>query len=318
MGQLKIIAQNITKHSFDYPFYCSRKLDIDEKQQKRSDQHSIRFEHFDGVTVLAFSGNYYGAYAADKFSEELRARQTFLSVVLPIAQASVPLLQNNPQVQGYAIEISHHVIGRTMGMPVERAENMMVYLPRNAAIKLVAATDKQSQQAALLESKIFLNANPLNIWLTDDGQPPPNEVARTQPVALTLMPTVPSRSDVAEAKALPPSTHHRSRSHASRSKATSRDSTSRTNSISHTGDKRHTGARLSTAHRPRRWRLSSLRFKASATTLVKELEPDAHFIVYAPPAFIAFRHQAYLELSVSTVLPEGAGASRYKLAALWR
>ena len=242
MGQLKIIAQNITKHSFDYPFYCSRKLDIDEKQQKRSDQHSIRFEHFDGVTVLAFSGNYYGAYAADKFSEELRARQTFLSAVLPIAQASVPLLQNNPQVQGYAIEISHHVIGRTMGMPVERAENMMVYLPRNAAIKLVAATDKQSQQAALLESKIFLNANPLNIWLSDDGQPPPNEVARTQPVVLTLMPTVPSRSDVAEAKALPPSTHHRSRSHASRSKATSRDSTSRTNSISHTGDKRHTGA----------------------------------------------------------------------------
>ena len=72
MGQLKIIAQNITKHSFDYPFYCSRKLDIDEKQQKRSDQHSIRFEHFDGVTVLAVSGNYYGAYAADKFSEELR------------------------------------------------------------------------------------------------------------------------------------------------------------------------------------------------------------------------------------------------------
>jgi hypothetical protein len=169
MGQLKIIAKNITKHSFDYPFYCSRKLDIDEKQQKRSDQHSIRFEHFDGVTVLAVSGNYYGAYAADKFSEELCARQTFLSVVLPITQASVPVLQNNPQVQGYAIEISHHVIGRTMGMPVERAENMMVYLPRNAAIKLVAATDKQSQQVVLLESKIFLNANPLNIWLTDDG-----------------------------------------------------------------------------------------------------------------------------------------------------
>lgn len=48
--------------------------------------------------------------------------------------------------------------------------------------------------------------------------------------------------------------------------------------------------------------------------MVKELETDAHFIVYAPPAFIAFRHQAYLELSVGTVLPEGA--SRYKLAAL--
>lgn len=50
--------------------------------------------------------------------------------------------------------------------------------------------------------------------------------------------------------------------------------------------------------------------------MVKELEPEAHFITYAPPAFIAFRHQAYLELSVGTVLSEPAGASRYKLAAL--
>ncbi len=125
-----MVAQNIANHSFAYPFYCSRKLDIDEKKQQRSDQHSIRFERFDGATVLAISGNYYGAYSAEKFNEEMRARQTFLSVVLPIAQASVPVLQNDSRVQGYAIEISHHVIGKTMGMPIERPENMMVYLPR--------------------------------------------------------------------------------------------------------------------------------------------------------------------------------------------
>jgi hypothetical protein len=50
--------------------------------------------------------------------------------------------------------------------------------------------------------------------------------------------------------------------------------------------------------------------------MLRELEPEAHFVVYAPPAFIAFRHQAYLELSVSTTLAVPAGASRYKLAAL--
>src|SRR6266567_7793403 len=64
---LKAVGQNITGYQFSYPFYLSRKLDIDEKIQKRTDQHSIRFEHYNGATVIAISGNYYGAYAADKF-----------------------------------------------------------------------------------------------------------------------------------------------------------------------------------------------------------------------------------------------------------
>src|SRR6266567_5372955 len=64
---LKTVGQNIAGYQFNFPFYLSRKLDIDEKVQKRTDQHSIRFEHYNGSTVIAISGNYYGAYAADKF-----------------------------------------------------------------------------------------------------------------------------------------------------------------------------------------------------------------------------------------------------------
>ncbi len=313
MSQLKIVAQNITNHSFDYPFYCSRKLDIDEKQQRRSDQHSIRFEHFDGTMVLAVSGNYYGAYSAEKFSEGLRARQTFLSVVLPIARASVPVLQNNPQVQGYAIEVSHHVIGRTMGMPVERAENMMVYLPRKAAIQLVAAKSLQAEQAALLDARVFLNANPLSIWLTDDGQPPPNEGVRPQPVALALVPTVSARSGEAVANALPPAPNP------------AIDPAPRPPAAIPTPAPTPVPTPAAPAtpaplpgHDVSPLALAALQssIQGISNHMVKELEPQAHFIVYAPPAFIAFRHQAYLEFSVSTALPESASASRYKLAAL--
>lgn len=49
---------------------------------------------------------------------------------------------------------------------------------------------------------------------------------------------------------------------------------------------------------------------------MKELEPQAHFVSYAPPKFIAFRQGIYLELSINTSLPESASGSRYKLAAL--
>ena len=50
--------------------------------------------------------------------------------------------------------------------------------------------------------------------------------------------------------------------------------------------------------------------------IVNELEPQAHLVAYAPPAVIAFRKQAYLELSVNTAIAEPPGTSRYKLAAL--
>jgi len=45
----------------------------------------------------------------------------------------VPTFQANAAVQGYAVEVSHHVITKTMGMPIERPENLMVYFPQAAA-----------------------------------------------------------------------------------------------------------------------------------------------------------------------------------------
>ena len=49
--------------------------------------------------------------------------------------------------------------------------------------------------------------------------------------------------------------------------------------------------------------------------IVKELDPQAHFVSYAPPKFIAFRQGTYLGLSLNTALPDSAAGSRYKLAA---
>ena len=50
--------------------------------------------------------------------------------------------------------------------------------------------------------------------------------------------------------------------------------------------------------------------------LLKDLEPQAHFVGYAPPLFIAFHDHIYLQLSIATNLPGSSAGSRYKLAAL--
>ena len=59
--------------------------------------------------------------------------------------------------------------------------------------------------------------------------------------------------------------------------------------------------------------------KAYQTTLdrmVQEMEATAHFVRYAPPAFMPFHNGLYLQVSVTTMLPESAAGSQYRLAAL--
>src|SRR5579864_2267804 len=169
MDDLRLAGQDILATKFDYPFYLSRKLDLDQTQQLHADQHSIRFDNYNGKTVLAITGNYYAAYSADKISPEERARNTFLNAILPLLKAAVPRFQSNQHVQGYALEISHHIMGKVMGVSMERPENLMVFLPQSAALRLLASKDDDTRQAALMQGQIFLNAQPVTIWLNGAG-----------------------------------------------------------------------------------------------------------------------------------------------------
>ncbi len=297
MDDLRLVAQDILANHFDYPFYLSRKLDLDESQQQRADQRSIRFDRYNGQTVLAITGNYYAAYSADKVNSDQRARSTFLNVVTPILKAAVPRFQSNHHVQGYAVEISHHILGKVMGVSMERPENLMVFLPQSGAVRLLGSKEESAQQAALLQGQVFLNAQPITIWLNGEGPQlaaagSPND-ASTDPQAGpaqvgaeivrgsnggqlpgTTSPP-PSFSKPKDVPALPP-----------------RDSSPQALSALQTSN------------------------EALIGQLVKELDPQAHFVTYAAPKFVAFRQGIYLELSVNTSLPESAGGSRYKLAAM--
>jgi hypothetical protein len=290
MDELKSVGQDILANKFEYPLFLSRKLDLDQVQQQKADQRSIRFDRFNGGTVVAITGNYYAAYSADKINGDQRARQTFLDVVMPILQASVPRFQGNKNVQGYAIEISHHILGKVMGVSMERPENLMVYLPQSGAIKLLAAKDDSTRQAALLQGQVFLNAQPITIWLNGEGPQlasgaGPGDAANEDKTGSQAAVEVVHGSDGSSASAALP-----------RPKEPPPPPV------------RDTSAQ----------NLSSLR-DANQTLIndmVKELDPQAHFVSYAPPNFVAFRQGIYLEFSMNTNLPESAGGSRYRVAAM--
>ena len=298
MGDLRLAGQDILANQFDYPFYLSRRLDLDQAQQLHADQHSIRFDSYNGRTVLAITGNYYAAYSSEKINPDQRARSTFLNVVLRVLKAAVPRFQSNKHVQGYAVEISHHIMGKVMGVSMERPENLMVFLPQSAALRLLGSKDEDTRQAALMQGQVFLNAQSVTIWLNGTG---PQLTAN----APTPDNSTDGQSDPAQAGA---------------------EIISGGNSGAQLPGTKASSPSLSKPKEPPAplvrdtspGALSSLQSSNQQVVdqIVKELDPQAHFVSYAPPKFVAFRQGIYLELSLNSTLPVSAAGSRYKLAAM--
>jgi hypothetical protein len=298
MDDLKQLGAEILALPTDYPFYLSRRLDLDEAKQKWADQRALQFDRYQDKIVLKVTGNYFAAYSAEKMNPEQRARETLLRVILPILQAAVTRFQKNAGVQAYAFEISHHVLGKVQGVAVERPENVVVIVPQAAAIRLATAKDDTTRQGALLQGEVYVNAKPVTIWLGGEGPQLAQGAPPEDPSAAAPSPAPASAEPV------------------------------------HNGepdlDKLPSPVRLPAlkpakpaepAKPPRDTSAQALAALQSALKpvldgMVKELDPQAHFVSYAAPSFVAFRGGVYLELSINTTLAEPATASRYRLAAL--
>ena len=295
MNDLKLVGEDILALQLEYRFYLNRKLDLDESQQQHADQRSIRFDRYQGQTVLAVTGNYYAAYP-EKIGADQRARSTFANVVMPILKSEVPRFQTNHQVQGYAVEISHHVVGKVMGVTVERPENLMVYLPQSGALQLLGSKDENVQQAGLMQGQIFLNAQPITIWLNGEG---PQSARGTD-----------TNASSTEHRAPPTETEITQAGEGSAGQAPVSTPAA---PVAKPNDVVPAPVRDASAQALAALQASSQELLAK---LVKELDPEAHFVSYAPQSFVAFRQGIYLELSLNTALPESAAGSRYKLAAM--
>src|ERR1035441_319674 len=201
-AELKAAAVAIASHQFPYRFYFSRTLDLDQDQQKTRDQRSIQFAKYGHQTVVQITGNYYAAYSDELMKREERARRTFEDVMLPMLRAmlraEVPQLSDEPALQGFALEISHHVRKKVLGVSGEHPENVVLVIPKAAALRLVSAPDEATQAVALEEGSLFINGEAATIWgrMTSDSPaapvpaPPPAPVVVAKP-APTPPPTPP-------------------------------------------------------------------------------------------------------------------------------
>jgi RecB family exonuclease len=278
-AELKAVAVAITSHQFPYRFYFSRTLDLNEDQQKTRDQRSIQFAKYGHQTVVEILGNYYAAYSDELMKKEERARRTFEDVMLPILRAEVPQLSDEPAIQGFALEISHHVRKKVLGVSGEHPENVVLVIPKAAALRLVAAPDEATQAVALEEGSLFINGEAATIWGRMTADLPAAPVTAPSPA-----PPVPATVVVAKPAPPPPPAP----------------------------------AAAAVAPEPTPDALHALQtsYRETLDKMVRELDPTAHFVSYAPPVFVNFHKGVYLQLSITTTLQSPETASRYRAAAL--
>jgi hypothetical protein len=283
------IGTEIEAHQFPYPFYFSRVLDVDLPKMQLADQRSIRFDFYKGQTVLEITGNYYAAYSADRMDSYARLKETFQQVIMPLLQVEVPRFPDDSEFSAFAIEVSHHVRQKMMGVSSEVPENVTIIIPVAVAQKLVEAKSDDQKQAAVLEAKIFLNGQPFSLWLQEGA--PTEEWKERNPPDSAKKPAVSETAAVASTPGTP----------------TSPSVSASLMKTSPTPMRIFTQESLSNLQRQN---------DDAVTRMTKDLDKEAHFLPYAPPSFIGFRQGAYLQLSISTRLDAAAATSRYKLAAL--
>ncbi len=306
--QLKQVATDASRLHFAFPFYFSQALDIDEARQKQLPQGSIHFDRFNGQTVLEITGNYYISYSAEAMKGNQRARRTYEDVVLPLLKIEVARLDRSVPFEAYAFEIAHHVRGKAMKVSTEGPENLTIVIPRGMAERLVKATDLETQQGALLESEVFLNGAPLTLWLSGEDAP---EDVRDHYLARHAQSSS-SSLQVANSQATGVQTQVGGTE--SYEPGTLVSAKLIPESELAVKIREHKNAPHDVS--PLRMEKLQTAYGTTVQRLSNELKEQAHFVGYAPPAFIAFREGAYLQLSMNTDLEQPGGSSQYRIAAL--
>ena len=284
---LMLIGKQIEEHKYPYSFYLCRTLDVDVAKIQAADLRSIRFESYQRKTVLSITGNYYASYSAERMDDGARLKETFRQVVVPILQAEAPHFPDDSEFSAFAIEVSHHVRRKAMGMSSEVPENVAVIIPVGAAQKFVDAKNDDERQSAILDAEIFLNGEPQSLWLRE-GAPPEEWKERNPPRAAQVQAVSLNNAPASTSAASP---------------------TYVSNALL-----KPAPARIIT---PEALAGLQRQNQDSIDRMKTGLDPEAHFVAYAPPpSFIGFRQGSYLQLSTSTPLEAAPASSRYKLAAL--
>jgi hypothetical protein len=274
----------------------------------------LEFVRFQDRVILKVTGNYNAAYDTVRLTRNERAASTFRTLVLPILDQMAAALPQDLACDGIGFEISHHTRTRERSYDYEGKEILVVVLDRIDAWALSTATTDSARQNVLNRNKIYVSGVDFGLSLTErdplnvqalprsiPAKPDATSTARSstlvarspflksnQSAPAVSSPALVALADPAPADANPvvPSPKAADPPPASPPPA------------------------LADAER------LNEKYQLQLTVLAKEGATKFHFVDYAPPAFMVFRDQVALQMTLRNSIQFGpVKGSIYKRAA---
>jgi hypothetical protein len=300
LSQLQSLNRAITSTKFPFSFVVSRYVGLDPKSQAGIDTRGVEFVKFHDRVVLKISGNYNAAFNSDLLTQNQRVDRVFNDVIVPILSLLPQAMPADVTCDAIGFEISYHVQTGGRNYEYEGKEILAVVLAKADAFTYLNLPGDSERQKILNRSGVYVNGKQFGLAL---GQRNPfrleelDQPTSHQPVAASVQnPSSGSSTDNRLStinQDLPPSLQ--------KSVAQVSADPRPALAASSGGTGREKAETLApppgTATQADADRLQA-KHQLQLDALGKEGAEKLHLAEYAPPDFVIFRNQVFLQLTL--------------------
>jgi hypothetical protein len=288
LTKLVTVNRAIAKMKFPFILSLNRYAGLDPKEQIGADARGLEFVNFHDRLVLKLTANYNAAYNSDLLTPNQRSNRVFDEVILPIFQVLPTYFSSSEDFDAFGFEIAYHVRRKTHDYEYEGKEILVVVLDKADALTYLSAQQDSKRQEVLNRSDIYVDGRPFGLAL---GEREPFKVE-------ALERSVPKRPAPSSDRTVAASNSTDADERMVRA-IESRIPLFRASSMdSHKGAAQ---AEAQISHvAPTQGEAESLqrKYQSQLDALGKEGAASFHFVDYAPPSFVVFRNQFFLQLSL--------------------
>lgn len=312
--QLKNLNQSIAKTKFPFPFYLSRFVGLDPAKQAEADSRGLEFVRFQDRVILKVTGNYNAAYDTARLTQNERAAATFRTVVLPIVNLLTDSLSQDLACDGIGFEISHHAHTRERSYDYEGKEILVLVVDRDDVWALSRSSTDPERQEILNRSKVFISGKDFGLSLTE--RDPLNVQALPRSIPAKLDATSSARSSTLVARSPLLKSNQSTPMASSPALVALADPAPANVKPVVPSPKVADPPPASPPPVPADAERLNEKYQAQLAALAKEGGAKFHFVDYAPPAFMVFRDQIALQMTLRNSIQFGpVKGSIYKRAA---
>ncbi len=288
LAQLVALNRAVAKMKFPFTFSLNRYVGLDPKDQIGADGRGLEFVNFHDRLVLKLTGNYNAAYNADLLTPNQRTNRVLDEVIVPILRLLPNYFSPSESFDAFGFEISYHVRRQARSYAYEGKEILVLVMDKADAFSYLKAQADSPRQEALNRSEIYIDGKAFGLAL--GVREPFNVEALARSVG--HQPSLASDRRVER-----PSTNSDLRLVRT---GQNLPPIFQKPSVSAPESTTHPELQVTPVAAPAQADAEGLqrKYQLQLDALGKEGAARYHFVDYAPPAFVIFRNQLFLQLTL--------------------